>query len=80
MVGGVASGLAARTGFDVTVVRLVLVVVTVASGGLGAAGYVLAWLVVPAAARTATSRPRPGPTGGASRSPPASDQCSSCCC
>ena len=48
MVGGVASGLAARTGFDVTVVRLVLVLVTVASSGLGAAGYVLAWLVVPA--------------------------------
>jgi signal transduction histidine kinase len=47
MVGGVASGLAARTGFDVTVVRLVLVLVTAASG-LGAAGYVLAWLVVPA--------------------------------
>ena len=49
MVGGVASGLAARTGFDVTVVRLVFVLVTVASSGLGAVGYVLAWLVVPAA-------------------------------
>ena len=48
MVGGVVSGLAARTGFDVTVVRLVFVLVTVASSGLGAVGYVLAWLVVPA--------------------------------
>jgi len=48
LVGGVASGLAARTGFDITVVRLVFVLVTGASIGLGAVGYVLAWLVVPA--------------------------------
>src|ERR1700682_1542444 len=40
LAGGVASALAARTGFDVTVVRLVFVLVTVASSGLGAVGYV----------------------------------------
>jgi len=48
MVGGVASGVAARLGFDVTVVRIVFVVATLASG-FGAAAYVVAWLLVPAA-------------------------------
>jgi signal transduction histidine kinase len=48
LVSGVASGLAARTGLDVAVVRTVFVVATVA-GGFGAAAYVLAWLLVPAA-------------------------------
>src|ERR1022692_1946656 len=45
----VASGLAARTGFDMTTVRLVFVVITLASGGTGAMAYVLAWLLVPTA-------------------------------
>jgi signal transduction histidine kinase len=48
LAGGVAAGIAARTGFDVTAVRLVLVVLTLVTYGYGAAGYVLAWLVVPA--------------------------------
>ncbi len=48
LAGGVASGLAARTGFDVTAVRFVFVVAAVASG-FGVAAYVLAWLLVPAA-------------------------------
>jgi signal transduction histidine kinase len=44
----VAAGLAARTGLDVTAVRVLFVVVTMA-GGFGLAAYVLAWLLVPAA-------------------------------
>lgn len=48
LAGGVAAGLAARTGFDVTAVRVVFVLATLASG-LGAAAYVVAWLVIPAA-------------------------------
>jgi signal transduction histidine kinase len=47
--GGVAAGLAARTGFDVTVVRVVFVLATIATTGFGLAAYVLAWLVIPAA-------------------------------
>jgi signal transduction histidine kinase len=42
----VAAGISARTGFDVAVVRTVFVVATLGSG-LGAAAYVLAWLLVP---------------------------------
>jgi signal transduction histidine kinase len=48
LAGGVAAGLASRTGFDVNVVRLVFVVATVVTGGFFAVGYVLAWLLVPA--------------------------------
>jgi signal transduction histidine kinase len=43
----VASGLAARTGVDVMIVRLVFVLATLVS--VGAAVYVLAWLFVPMA-------------------------------
>ncbi len=43
-----AAGLAARTGFDVTVVRTVFVLAALA-GGFGVAAYVVAWLLVPAA-------------------------------
>jgi signal transduction histidine kinase/phage shock protein PspC (stress-responsive transcriptional regulator) len=47
LAGGVAAGVAARTGFDVTVVRTVFVLAALGSG-FGAAAYVLAWLLVPA--------------------------------
>jgi signal transduction histidine kinase len=48
LAGGVAAGLASRLGFDVNVVRIALVLVTVFTGGTVAVGYVLAWLLVPA--------------------------------
>ena len=48
LAGGVAAGLALRTGFDITVVRLVLVVGTLATSGFLVACYVVAWLVMPA--------------------------------
>jgi signal transduction histidine kinase len=48
LAGGVAAGLAAWTGLDVTAIRVLFVVVTVA-GGFGLAAYVLAWLLLPAA-------------------------------
>jgi len=48
LAGGVAAGLAARTGLDVTVVRPVFVLATLL-GGFGVAAYVVAWLLIPAA-------------------------------
>ena len=48
LAGGVAAGLARRTGFDVTTIRVVLVVATVVTSGLCAAAYVVTWLIVPA--------------------------------
>jgi signal transduction histidine kinase len=47
LAGGVAAGLAARTGFDVTAVRTVIVLAALA-GGFGLAAYVVAWLLIPA--------------------------------
>ena len=49
LVGGVAAGLAARTGLDVTVVRLALVLAGPGDLRLRVAAYVLAWLLVPVA-------------------------------
>jgi signal transduction histidine kinase len=48
MAAGVAAGLAARLGLNVTFVRMVFVVAALASG-FGIAAYVVAWLIVPAA-------------------------------
>src|SRR5262249_56798808 len=49
LVGGVAAGLAARIGRDVTTVRIILVVAAVLSGGFVAAAYVVAWMLIPMA-------------------------------
>jgi signal transduction histidine kinase len=48
LVAGLAAGIAARTGVDVTLVRLVFVVAALL-GGFGVAAYVVGWLLLPAA-------------------------------
>jgi signal transduction histidine kinase len=53
LVGGVAAGIAARTGFDVTVVRTAFVAASLLSF-FGVAVYVLAWLLMPAAGEPST--------------------------
>jgi signal transduction histidine kinase len=50
LVAGVAAGLAARTGFEVTLVRLAIVVASLISFGFVAVAYVAMWLMVPAKA------------------------------
>src|SRR3984893_679157 len=47
--GGVAAGVAAWRGFNVTTVRIVFVLIAVVSGGWFVPLYVLAWLLIPAA-------------------------------
>ncbi len=47
LVGGVASGIAARTNVDVQYVRLAFIIAALL-GGFGVAAYVVAWLLVPA--------------------------------
>jgi len=47
MLGGVCAGFAARYDFDVTLVRVVAVLLTVASGGAAIAVYIAAWIVMP---------------------------------
>lgn len=49
LVAGVLAGLGARTGTDPTVLRVIFVVVTVATGGVLLLAYVVAWAALPAA-------------------------------
>ena len=44
---GVCGGLAAYLEIDVTVVRLLVIVITLISVGLGLVGYLGAWLIMP---------------------------------
>ncbi|HEV2373978.1 MAG TPA: PspC domain-containing protein [Streptosporangiaceae bacterium] len=53
LAGGVAAGVAARTGFDVGAVRVAFVITSLAFG-FGAAAYVLAWLLLPAEGENTT--------------------------
>jgi signal transduction histidine kinase len=48
LVSGVSAGLAYRTGFEVTFVRLAIVLACLFTGGFVAVAYVAAWLVMPA--------------------------------
>jgi signal transduction histidine kinase/phage shock protein PspC (stress-responsive transcriptional regulator) len=49
LLGGVAAGIAKRTGFEVGMVRTVIVIATLATSGFCAAAYVVGWLLIPAA-------------------------------
>ncbi len=53
LAGGVAAGLAARTGLNVTLIRVAFGVTAVLSG-FGLAAYVLAWLFIPEAGESTT--------------------------
>ncbi|MFZ0044450.1 MAG: PspC domain-containing protein [Streptosporangiaceae bacterium] len=48
LLGGVAAGLAQRTGFSVGVIRAAIVIATLVTTGYLAIAYVLAWLLIPA--------------------------------
>ena len=49
MLGGVAEGLSARTGIDLITMRVLIVLATLITGGVGLAAYVIAWLLIPEA-------------------------------
>ena len=48
MVAGVCAGVADYFGIDVTLVRVVVAVVSVITGGAGVLAYLAAWLIIPA--------------------------------
>jgi signal transduction histidine kinase len=58
ILGGVCSGIARRYGFDPILLRIGLVVATIASGGVAAIAYLIAWGVMPAGTSRAERRPR----------------------
>ena len=45
--GGIAAGIAAKTGFNVTMIRVIFCVAALVSG-IGLASYVIGWLFLPA--------------------------------
>jgi phage shock protein PspC (stress-responsive transcriptional regulator) len=47
MIAGVCSGVADYLGFDVTLVRVIVAVVSVITGGAGALAYLVAWALIP---------------------------------
>jgi phage shock protein PspC (stress-responsive transcriptional regulator) len=47
IVSGVCSGLGAYFGIDANLIRLILAVITVFTGGFGALAYLAAWVVIP---------------------------------
>ena len=49
LAGGVAAGVAAWRGFNVTTVRIVFVLIALVTGGFGVPLYVAGWLLIPAA-------------------------------
>ena len=48
MLAGVCSGIAEYTGFDLNIIRLVVVVLSIVSSGIGIGAYVVGYLVSPA--------------------------------
>ena len=48
MVAGICAGTADYFGWDVTLVRVVVTVVSVLTGGTGVLAYLLAWAIIPA--------------------------------
>ena len=47
IVGGVCAGLAEYFGMDVTLVRVIVAVIAVITGGAGVLAYLVAWALIP---------------------------------
>jgi phage shock protein PspC (stress-responsive transcriptional regulator) len=47
MVAGICAGIADYSGLDVTLVRVIVAVVSVITGGAGVLAYLAAWVIIP---------------------------------
>jgi phage shock protein C len=47
MVAGICAGIADYFGLDVTLVRVIVTVVSIITGGAGALAYLAAWVIIP---------------------------------
>jgi phage shock protein C len=52
MVAGVCAGVAHYSGLDVTLVRVIVAVVSVITGGAGVLAYLAAWVIIPGEGET----------------------------
>jgi phage shock protein C len=55
MVAGICAGVAKYFGIDVTMVRVMLVVVCLITGGAGVLAYLAAWIIIPEEGETSTA-------------------------
>jgi len=62
MIAGVCSGFALQYGWDITVVRLVTVVIALFTSGIGLLAYLAAWIIIPEAQYALPPQARPGAT------------------
>lgn len=63
-VAGICSGIARRLDIDPVLVRIATVVLTIATGGLGAVAYGLLWVVLPSTPKTGSKARPPGRSSG----------------
>jgi phage shock protein C len=62
MVAGICTGIAGYLGLDVTLVRVIMTVVSVITGGTGALAYLAAWMIIPGDGEKASiAQDRTGP-------------------
>jgi phage shock protein C len=47
MVAGICAGIAGYSGLDVTLIRVIVAVVSVITGGAGVLAYLAAWVIIP---------------------------------
>jgi phage shock protein PspC (stress-responsive transcriptional regulator) len=47
MMAGICAGIAEYSGLDVTLVRVIVAVISVITGGTGALAYLAAWMIIP---------------------------------
>ena len=47
MVAGICAGIASYSGLDVTLIRVIVTVMAVFTGGTGALAYLAAWMIIP---------------------------------
>lgn len=64
LLGGVCAGLASYLELDVTLMRLIWVLLTLTAGGAGLVAYLAFWLVVPEEPGPASSRPAAASNSG----------------
>jgi phage shock protein C len=54
MVAGICAGAAEYFGWDVTLVRVIVAVISVLTGGTGVLAYLVAWAIIPEAGEKAS--------------------------
>ena len=70
MVAGVCAGIADYFGVDVTLVRVIVAVVSVMTGGAGVLAYLVAWALIPEEGETTSIVEDITKNEGASSGPP----------